>query len=55
MIQVRAAAYARLPRKVSGSARVPGYGFRVEIWPQYSAMAVFHVAHLRFTALALTI
>jgi len=30
-------------------------GFGVEIWPQYSAMAVFYVAHLRFTMPRFTI
>jgi len=54
MIQGAAAAYARLPRKLFKEGKISS-GRRVEIWPQYSAMAVFYVAHLRFTAPLLTI
>jgi hypothetical protein len=32
-----------------------GLGLYVEIWPQYSAKAVFYVAQLRFTARLLAI
>jgi len=54
MIQGARAAYARLRREVFSNGKISDPG-GVEIWPQYSAMAIFNVAHLRFTAPQLTI
>jgi hypothetical protein len=50
MIQGVAAAYARLAAQGFGPTKISGQTYHVEIWPQYSAMAVFYVAHLCFTA-----
>jgi hypothetical protein len=54
MIHGSAAAYARLPRRRQDWAEVPGKDC-AEIWPQYLAKAVFHVAPFAFKALSLTI
>jgi hypothetical protein len=54
MIQVSAAAYARLPIRRQDRAEVPENGY-AEIWPQYSAKAVFHVAAFGLKELPLTI